>query len=60
MCRHLLENTKHTVDFKSPKILDRSSNINKLRIKEILYISKLQPQLNVDNQSLPLHLLTRN
>jgi len=51
-----LENSKHTVDFKSPKIFDRSNNMTKLRIKGTLHISKLQPQSKVDNQSLPLHL----
>jgi len=54
--RHLLENLKHTVDYKSPKILDRINNITKLCIKETFHIFKLQPQLNLDNQSLPLHL----
>jgi len=54
--RHLLENPEHTVGFKSPKILDKSNNINKLRIKETLHIFKLQPDLNVDYISLPLNL----
>ena len=37
-------------------ILDRSNHVTKLRIKETLHISKTESQLNIDNQSLPLHL----
>ena len=51
-----MENPKHTVNFDSPIILDRSNYSTKLRIKETLYIAKRQPQLNVDSQSLSLFL----
>ena len=56
ICKHLLNNPNHEINFDSPKILDRISNhVTKLRIKETLRISKTEPQLNVDNQSLPLY-----
>ena len=56
VCKHLLYNPNHEINFDSPKILDRSNQVTKLRIKETLRISKTEPQLNVDNQSLPLYL----
>ena len=40
VCRHLMENPKHTVNFDSPIILNRSNYITKLRIKETLHIAK--------------------
>ena len=43
VCRHLMENPKHTVNFDSPIILDRSNCSTKLRVKETLYIAKRQP-----------------
>ena len=52
VCRHLMENSEHTVNFDSPIILDRSNYTTKLRIKETLHIAKRQPQLNVDSQLL--------
>ena len=55
VCRHLMENPKHAVNFDSPIILDRSSYNTNLRIKEKLHIAKRQLQLNVDSQSLSLH-----
>ena len=48
--------TIYEINFDSPKILDKSNQVTKLRIKETLYISKTEPQMNVDNQSLPLYL----
>ena len=56
VCKHLLNNPNHEINFDSPKILDRSNHVTKLRIKETLHISKTEPQLNVDNQSLSLYL----
>ena len=49
-------NPNHKINFDSPKILDRSNHVTKLRTKETLHISKPEPHLNVDNQSLPLYL----
>ena len=54
--KHLLNNSNHEINFDSPKILDRSDHVSKLRIKETLHISKTESQLNVNNQSLPLYL----
>ena len=51
-----LNNPNHEINFDSPKILDRSNHVTKLRIEETLHISKTESQLNVDNQSLPLYL----
>ena len=56
ICRHLMENPKHNVNFDSPIILDRSNYSTELRIKETLHIAKRQPQLNVGSQSLSLFL----
>ena len=56
VCKHLLNNPNHEIKLDSPKILDRSNHVTKLSIKETLHISKTEPQLNVDNQSLPLYL----
>ena len=56
VCKHLLNNSNHEINFDLPKILDKSNHFTKLRIKETLYISKAVPQLKVDNQSLPLYL----
>ena len=56
LSKHLLNNPNHVINFDSPKISDRSNHVTKLRIKETLHISKTEPQLNVDNQSLPLYL----
>ena len=43
VCRHVMENLKHTVIFNSPIILYRSNYSTKLRIKETLHIAKRQP-----------------
>ena len=56
VCKHLLNNPNHEINFDPPKILDRSNQVTKLCIKETLHISKIEPQLDVDNQSLPLYL----
>ena len=56
VCKHLLNNPNHEINFDSPKILDRSNHVTKLRIKETLHISKTKAQLNVDNRSLSLYL----
>ena len=56
VCKHLLNNPNHEINFDSPKILDRSNQVTKLRIKKTLHISKTEPQLNVENRSLPLYL----
>ena len=48
VCKHLLNNPNDEINFNSPKILDRSNHVTKLRIKDTLHISKTEPQLNVD------------
>ena len=54
--KHLLENSSHLIDFNQPKIPARDNNWRKLKIKETLFIQKLQPQLNIDEASHPLFL----
>ena len=54
--QHLKYNPDHTINFHSPEILAHSNNIRKLRIKETLLIQNLQPQLNIDDCSNPIHL----
>ena len=56
VCRHLMENPKHTVNFGSSTILDRSNCSTKLLTKQTLHIAKRQLQLNVASQSLSLFL----
>ena len=56
VCKHLLNNPNHKINFDLPKILDRSNHVTKLRIKETLHISKTESQPHVDNQFLPLYL----
>ena len=56
VCKHLLNNPNHEINYDSPKTLDRSNQVTKLRIKETLHISKTEPQLNAENRSLPLYL----
>ena len=51
---HLRENPNHTSDFHNPLILARETNWQKLRIKETLYIQKLEPELNSDEASHPI------
>ena len=57
--RHKLE-TNHEIDFEEPKILDRASNDLKLQYKEMLYIRKLKPSLNTQENSELFTLIIRN
>ena len=54
VCKHLLNNPNHKSNFDSPKILNKSTHVTTLRIKETLYYCITESQLNVDNQSLHL------
>ena len=56
VCKHFFNNPNHEINFDSPKILNGSIQVTKIRIKETLHIFKTESQLNVDNQSLPLNL----
>ena len=40
VCKHFLNNPNHELNFDSPKILDRSNQVTKLRIKETLQFPK--------------------
>ena len=50
----------HEIDFDGVKILDRASNDDKLCWKEMLYIRKLKPSLNVQKESQLFTLIIRN
>jgi len=54
--QHLLENPQHIVNFKEPKILAKENHWRKLCINATLFIQKVQPTLNNDEQSHPLYL----
>ena len=56
VCKHSLNKPNHEINFDSPKLLNRSNQVTKLCIQETLHTSKTESQLQVDNQSLPLHL----
>ena len=56
MCRHLMDNPDHKVDFAKPNILSSSGDSARLLILESLFIQKYEPLLNVDSKSAPLYL----
>jgi len=53
-------NTKHQIDYENFEILDRASNDLKLCYKEMLYIRKLKPSLNTQENSELFTLIIRN
>ena len=54
---HLRENPDHTIDFYNALILaHEKSSLQKLPIKETLYVQKLQPQLSTDEALHPLYI----
>jgi len=55
---HLYKNSNHNVDFANPKILATARNRTKLLILETVKIYKINPEINVDQLSIPLYLLT--
>ena len=56
VCRHLMDNPDHKVDFAKPNILSSSGDSARLLILESLFIQKFEPLLNVDSKSAPLYL----
>ena len=56
VCRHLMDNPDHKVDFAKPNILSSSGDSARLLILESLFIQKYEPLLNVDSKSAPLYL----
>ena len=50
----------HKIDFDNVKILDRANTSLKLSYKEMLYIRKLKPSLNIQNESDLFTLIIRN
>ena len=53
-------NENHDFDFENVKILDRASNGKKLELKEMLYIRKFKPSLNVQKDSQLFTFIIRN
>ena len=56
VCRHLMDNADHKVDFANPNILSSSGDFARLLILESHFIQKYEPLLNVDFKSAPLYL----
>ena len=56
VARHMVENDGHTFNTDNPKILAFEHKTVKRRIKEALYIQKLKPKLNVQENSYKLFL----
>ena len=56
VCRHLMDNPDHKVDFAKPNILSSAGDSARLLILESLFIQKYEPLLNVDSKSAPLYL----
>ena len=56
VARHMVENEGHTFNTDNPKILAFEHKTVKRRIKEALYIQKLKPKLNVQENSYKLFL----
>ena len=48
--KHQTENN-HNIDFENVEILDVARSDYKLKLKEMLYIEKLKPSLNIQNQT---------
>ena len=53
-------NENHEFDFENVKILDRASNGKKLELKEMLYIRKYKPSLNIQKDSQLFTFIIRN
>ena len=54
VCKHLLQNPSHRVDFNTPTILGSENDTARLLILESLFIQEQTPDLNNDSQSSPL------
>ena len=57
VCKHLLTNPAHRLNFKQPEILGSIVGQKKLHLLESLLIQQHQPDLNVDGSAIPLLLL---
>ena len=51
VCKHLLQNPSHRVDFNTPTILGSENDTARLLILESLFIQEQTPDLNNDSQS---------
>ena len=60
VCKHLLQNATHCVDFNAATILVRENDAARLLILESLFIQEQTPDLNNDSQSRPLMILILN
>ena len=54
VCKHLLQNPSHLLDFNTPTILGSENDTARLLILESLFIQEQTPDLNNDSQSCPL------
>ena len=60
VCQHLLPNPKHRFNFKQPEILGSIVCHKKLHLLESLLIQQHQPELNIDDSSIPYCFSTHN
>ena len=60
MCRHLMDNPDHNVDFAQPDILSSAGDFARILILESLFIKNYEPLLCVDSKSAPLIYLIVN
>ena len=51
VCKHLVQNPSHRVDFNTPTILGSENDTARLLILESLFIQEQTPDLNNDSQS---------
>ena len=56
VAKHQVDNSNHKIDFNNCAILGFSNHWRKLLIKELLYIRKFNPSMNIDKKSIPLYL----
>ena len=56
VCKHLVENPNHQIDFSRPEILGYANDNTRLLILESLFIQEYEPELNIDSKSSPLSL----
>ena len=54
--KHHVDNPNHKINFNNWAILNFSNHWQKRLIKELFYIQKFNPSMNIDKKSAPLYL----
>ena len=57
MCRHLMDNCDHKVDFAKPGILSSAGDFAHLLILESLFIQKYEPLPDLDYKFAPFYFI---